>query len=333
MFIVTSYPLAVVFCFVTMLCWGSWANTQKLSRGRWPFPLFYWDYSLGILLTSLILAFTMGSIGEFGRSFQDDLMQASLAALGNALIGGIIFNLANLLLVIAIDISGMAIAFPIGIGLALVIGVITNYAPSESGQAWLMTAGVITILLGILLDAAAYKQLPANGNSPATKGIFYSILAGVTMGFFYKYVSASLAIDFSFPESGKLTPYTAMVVFSLGILASNFIFNWFLMRQPINGRRSTFQEYFKGNARMHGIGILGGSIWGIGMLFNLLASKTAGAALAYGLGQGATMIAAVWGVFVWKEFASLHASKKWIIYTMFAFFLIGIGLLVYSKII
>ena len=127
MYIIENYSVAVFLCMITMLCWGSWANTQKLSSQKWPFQLFYWDYSFGILIITLLLAFTMGSFGDEGRSFLVDLSQAETKYLGYALLGGIIFNFANLLLVIAIDLTGMAIAFPIGIGIALVLGVITNF--------------------------------------------------------------------------------------------------------------------------------------------------------------------------------------------------------------
>ena len=131
MFIVESYGVAVALCFVTMLCWGSWANTQKLASQEWRFQLFYWDYSIGVLLLALLLAFTLGSSGEQGRAFMPDISQASTEAIQMALLGGAVFNLANILLVVAIDIAGMAVAFPVGIGLALVIGVMANFDPDQ----------------------------------------------------------------------------------------------------------------------------------------------------------------------------------------------------------
>ncbi len=122
MFIIESYALAVIFCFITMLCWGSWANTQKLVQNKWRFELFYWDYVIGIFLFSLLAAFTIGSAGENGRDFLTDISQADFANVRGALIGGIVFNLANILLTAAIANAGMAVAFPIGIGIALVLG-------------------------------------------------------------------------------------------------------------------------------------------------------------------------------------------------------------------
>jgi glucose uptake protein len=315
-----------------MLCWGSWANTQKLAGKKWPFQLFYWDYSLGILLITLVLAFTMGSIGQEGRSFLEDLIQANFHYLWYALLGGIIFNLANLLLVIAIDISGMAIAFPIGIGLALVLGVITNYIDNPQGDPFYLFLGVGFVTIAIILDAIAYKNI-TKGSKKSSKGIIISLLAGIFMGFFYKYVALSMTSSFVTPEVGKLTPYTALVVFSIGLLLSNFVFNTVNMYKPITGKAVTYQDYIQiGTPKLHAIGILGGVIWGIGMSFSILASEQAGSAIAYGLGQGATLVAAIWGVFIWKEFKELPASKNWLIGSMFLFFVLGIGLIIYARV-
>src|SRR6201998_2065333 len=123
MFVLHSYAWAVVFCIITMFCWGSWANTQKLAKKGWRFELFYWDYTIGVLLLTLILGLTLGSNGTEGRAFLADLGQASHAAIQSALIGGAIFNLANILLVAAIDIAGMSVAFPVGIGVGVGGGV------------------------------------------------------------------------------------------------------------------------------------------------------------------------------------------------------------------
>ncbi len=316
-----------------MLCWGSWANTQKLSSQKWPFQLFYWDYSFGILIITLLLAFTLGSSGEEGRSFLVDLRQAEAESLGYAFLGGIIFNFANILLVIAIDLAGMAIAFPVGIGIALVLGVLTNYMYNPEGNPLILFAGVFFIMVAIILDAFAYKYILKKQEKTPLKGILISLLAGIAMGFFYKYVAQSMASDFVTPEIGKLTPYTALVIFSAGILISNFLFNTINMYQPITGSRVTYKDYFSmGNPKLHLIGIFGGAIWGVGMSFSIIASEQAGPAIAYGLGQGATMVAALWGVFIWKELKELPKSKNWLITAMFCCFVIGLGLIIYSKV-
>jgi glucose uptake protein len=333
MYIIDNYSVAVFLCMITMLCWGSWANTQKLSSKKWPFQLFYWDYSFGILIITLILAFTLGSTGEEGRSFLADLGQAETKYLWYAFLGGVIFNFANLLLVIAIDLTGMAIAFPVGIGIALVLGVITNYMYNPEGDPIILFTGVLFIMVAIILDALAYKNILKNGKKTPAKGIVIALLAGIAMGFFYRYVAQSMTSDFVTPEIGKLTPYTALVVFAVGILISNFIFNTINMYKPIAGTPVTYKDYFTlGNSKLHMIGILGGIIWGIGMSFSIIASEQAGPAIAYGLGQGATMVAALWGVFIWKELKDLPKSKNWLITAMFICFIIGLGFIIYSKV-
>ncbi len=333
MVIIQSYLIAVLMCVITMLCWGSWANTQKMASREWAFQLFYWDYALGVLILSLILAFTMGSIGEQGRGFIADLAQADGKAIGSALLGGAVFNIANLLIVVAINIAGMAVAFPIGIGLALVIGVVVNYVATPVGNPVVLFIGVALVVLAILLDAVAYRKHSGSGASGTTKGIVISILGGILMGFFYRFVAASMATDFTLPEAGKLTPYTASVLFGAGLLLSNFIWNSFFMYRPVSGERATYRDYVKnGSVRLHLIGILGGAIWSLGMTFSIIAAEQAGYAISYGLGQGATLIAALWGVFIWKEFGKAEGLRG-ILTAMFLFFLVGLGMIIAARLI
>lgn len=332
MFTVESYPIAIFFCFITMVCWGSWANTQKLSSKSWPFQLFYWDYVIGILLTTLVLAFTMGSFGDTGRDFISDFLQADKGSIGAAFLGGILFNLANLLLVIAIDLTGMAVAFPVAIGIALVQGVVLNYLMKPEGDPLLIFAGVTLVAVAIILDALAYKKISSTSREKPTKGIVISIIAGVLMGFFYKYVAQSMVADFSYPESGKLTPYTALVIFSIGVFVSNFLFNTINMYRPISGRAVSYGDYIRlGTPKLHAIGIFGGLIWGVGMSFNIIASEVASPAIAYGLGQGATMVAALWGVFIWKEFKNGPKGTNTLLALMFISFTAGLALLIVAK--
>lgn len=169
MVVIQSYFVAVLMCVITMLCWGSWANTQKMASKKWAFQLFYWDYTLGVLILSLILAFTMGSSGDEGRSFLADLGQADGKAIGSALLGGVVFNLANLLIVVAINIAGMAVAFPIGIGLALVIGVVVNYVATPLGHPVFLFIGVVLVGLAIVLDAIAYRKSSSGRCLPQQK--------------------------------------------------------------------------------------------------------------------------------------------------------------------
>ena len=333
--IVESYPVAVAMCVITMFCWGSWANTQKLASKEWRFQLFYWDYAIGVFLLSLLLAFTLGSSGSGGRGFLADLHQADSKWLLSAFVGGVIFNLSNILLVAAIDIAGLAVAFPVGVGLALCLGVITTYLATKQGNVPMLACGVVAIMVAIILDALAYKRLASTGIKTPVKGMILSVAAGLLMGWFYSFVAQAMGqIEpvTKVLEPGKLSPYTAIVLFSAGVLASNFIWNSIVMARPFTGAPVPFGDYFtKGNLRLHLIGILGGMVWNTGMSFSIIASTKAGAALSYGLGQGATMIGALWGVFIWKEFKGAPAGTNKLLAAMFLFYLIGLAVLIASK--
>ena len=333
MLIIDSYAVAVGLCLITMLCWGSWANTLKLASKEWPFPLYYWDYSLGLVLTSALLGLTIGSMGTEGRGFLADLAQGDGAMLRSAFLGGVVFNIANLLIVAAIDVAGMAVAFPVAIGLALVIGVVVNYLATPLGDPVLLFGGVALVVAAILMDARVYSKLPSAKGATA-KGLILSILSGILMGFFYRFVAASMVLSFSSPEEGRLTPYTALFVFTLGVFLSNFLWNSLFMYKPVSGERTTYGEYFtKGNPRLHVLGILGGVIWCFGMTMSLIAAEQAGFAISYGLGQGATMVAAAWGVFLFKEFKDAPEGTGRLITAMFALFIVGLGMIIAARLV
>jgi glucose uptake protein len=325
--------MAVAFCVITMICWGSWANTQKLAGARWRFELFYWDYVLGVVLMALVFAFTLGSVGETGRSFLTDLQQADPSSLGSAMLGGVVFNVANILLVAAIAIAGMAVAFPVGIGIALVLGVIVNYwgsSPGDAGNPVLLFLGVALVTAAIILDAAAYRRIPGQVQG-GMKGLVLSIACGVTMGFFYKFVADSMATNSANMEPGKLSPYTAMVFFSLGLLVSNFVLNTLIMLKPFTGEPVSPTVYLRGTPNDHLWGIIGGMVWSVGMTFSILAAEKASFAISYGLGQGATLVAAIWGVFVWKEFRDARPGTGLLLALMFVGYVIGLGLLIAAR--
>jgi glucose uptake protein len=331
MFIIETYPIAVFFCIITMLCWGSWANTQKLAAANWRFELFYWDYVLGILLLSLLFAFTLGSMGNEGRSFLADVQQADSASIRSAVWGGILFNAANILLGAAIAIAGMSVAFPVGIGLALVVGVIVNYLDAPVGNALMLFGGVGLIAVAILLNASAYRKLSSSTGGVSTKGLVLSVIAGALMGLFYKYVANSMFPDFTQPLPGKLSPYSAVVLFSVGILLSNVLFNSLLMWRPFVGAPVTYADYFRGNLKNHLTGVLGGVIWCIGMSFSIIASDKAGPAISYGLGQGATIVAALWGIYIWKEFKGAPAGTNTLLNSMLLCYIIGLALIIAAR--
>ncbi|MCJ7448614.1 MAG: GRP family sugar transporter [Bacteroidales bacterium] len=330
MFIPQSYSLAVILCIVTMLCWGSWGNTQKLAGRSWRFELFYWDYVIGILLFSLLLGFTLGSFGEEGRGFVADIRQADSKSIFNSFLGGVIFNASNILLVAAMAIAGMSVAFPVGVGIALALGVILNYIFAPKGDPIILFAGVALIVAAIIIDALAYKKHSASQQKVSGKGIILSVAAGILMSLFYRFVASSMATDFATPEAGKLTPYSAVFFFAIGVVISNFLFNYIFMKKPVEGEPLSLSDYTKGSFRVHLTGILGGVIWNIGMSMSIIASGKAGFAISYGLGQGATLIAALWGVFIWKEFKGASKPVNTLILLMFLAYLAGLALLVYA---
>jgi glucose uptake protein len=301
---------------VSMLCWGSWANTQKIDK-RWRFELFYWDYVWGLLACALAFGLTLGSRNSSSPdSFCRNLDAASLRSLLEAFFGGVIFNVGNLLLVAAISVAGMAVAFPIGAGLALVIGAVINYVISPKGNPILLFGGVGLICVAILLDAMAYRGL-SRGAKATTKGVGLSLACGVAVGLFYPFVAKALT------GPDHLGRYKVFFVFALGALVSNFPMNYALMRRPVNGPPLQMKDYFNGQVSLHASGILGGAIWGIGTIANFVASYVPmiGPATSFSLGEGNTMISAIWGIFVWREFHGggkrVKASSRLCSYSLF----------------
>lgn len=331
MFIVNSYTLAIIFCFITMICWGSWGNTQKLASKNWRYELYYWDYTIGILLFALLLVFTLGSFGDSGRGFLEDIRQVDNKYIGSALIGGVIFNASNILLSASVSMAGMAVAFPLGVGLALVLGVFINYFSTPKGDPFWLFTGVILIVIAIICNGIAAGKQQKEGNNNSKKGIILAAIAGILMSFFYRFVAAAMDLNnFDSPTPGMATPYTAFFIFSVGIFLSNFLFNTVVMKRPFVGTPVGYKEYFAGKAGTHLVGILGGCVWGLGTALSYIAAGKAGAAISYALGQGAPMIAALWGVFIWKEFTGSSKSTDRLLGIMFILFIIGLSFIVLS---
>ncbi len=331
MFIVNSYALAVLFCFITMMCWGSWGNTQKLASKSWRYELFYWDYVIGMVLFTLVVGFTMGSFGSEGRSFLPDLAQADARGVGSVLLGGVIFNASNILLSASVAMAGLSVAFPLGVGLALVLGVIVNYVGAPKGDPVILFLGVALIVAAIVCNGIASQRVQSGGakRTQFRKGVALAAVAGVLMSLFYRFVAAAMDLDhFENPTPGMLTPYSAVFIFSLGVLASNFVFNTWVMKRPFDGAPVAYRDYFEGSLSTHLVGMLGGAVWCLGTTFSYIAAGKAGAAVSYALGQGAPMVAAVWGVFVWKEFKGGGRTVNGLLALMFALFIAGLGLII-----
>ena len=335
MFIVNSYTLAVILCFVIMLCWGSWGNTQKLAAKSWRYELFYWDYVIGMVIFALLLALTLGSFGHDGEPFFKNIAHVSLANWGWIIIGGIIFNASNILLSASTSIAGLSVAFPLGVGIALVLGVVNNYIVNHTGNPALLAIGVALVVIAIICNGVASGKKGESGISKADqkKGIILAVCAGLLMSFFSSFVMRGMGNVDAVADSAKFaapyaTPYTASVIFTLGVLLSNFLFNTIVMKKPFVGEPVTYKQYFAGNAKTHLVGMLGGAIWCLGTALSYITSKAAGPAISYALGQGAPMIAAIWGVFVWKEFKGSGKNVYTLLGLMFLFFIVGLSLIV-----
>lgn len=316
-----SYAITLLFMVVSMLCWGSWANTVKLCPG-FRFQLFYWDYVGGLLLASVVWGLTLGTMAGTGRPFLADLLQANSSSLIEAFSGGVLFNIANLLLVAAIDLAGLAVAFPVGIGLALAVGALGSYLLSPKGNPWMLFGGVLLILGAIVLDALAYRLREEQRRTMTLRGILLCLGAGLLMGTFYPFVAKSMLGE------GAPGPYSIAFVFALGVVACALPLNYLFMRKPLDGGPPVkISAYALGPFRWHLWGILGGAIWCTGAVLNFAASRAhiVGPAVSYSIGQGATMVSACWGVFIWREFSAAPRQSKVFLAWMFVFFLAGLS--------
>lgn len=329
MILPTTYEVALLLLIVSMLSWGSWANTFKLAR-NWRFELFYFDYAFGVLLLALLAAFTFGSMGD-NLSFSDNLMIAGKRHMAYAFAAGCVFNFANMLLVAAISLTGLAVAFPVGIGLALVIGVVWNYLLQPAGNPYLLFGGALLVVFAIIVDALAYGR---HGRSTGTaskgvsaKGLVISLISGVLMGSFYPLVQMSMATEVG------LGPYSVGVIFGAGVVLSTIVLNLYFMNLPVEGDPVPPNAYFHGSGRNHLLGLLGGMIWCLGAITNFVAASASaqadvqvGPAVSYALGQGATMISVLWGLLVWKEFRGATSQVKMLLALMMVLFLAGLGM-------
>ncbi len=322
MFTPPSLSIALLMMITSAICWGSWANTYKGVK-NYRFELFYWDYAIGIFLISLILAFTMGSSGHNSTSFINNVQSADSSNIISTLVGGAIFNLANLLLVAAIDMAGLAVAFPVSIGIALVVGVVLSYALQPKGNAMFLAMGVACALVAVILDGKAYGSLASAGRSVSRKSMVTCVVSGVLMGLWAPFVTRSMT------HGNTLGPYSVAVFLTLGALLSCFLWNIYFMKRPLVGEPVNFSGFFSGPPSGHLLGLAGGVIWGTGMVFNLVAASFTGVAISYAIGQSAPMVAALWGVLAWKEFAGSGTRAKFYLALMFVFY--GLAILLVAR--
>jgi len=324
MFTPPNLTIALLMMITSAVCWGSWANTYKGVK-NYRFELFYWDYAIGIFLISLILALTMGSTGHDSSSFLNNVHSADGANIVSTLVGGAIFNLANLLLVAAIDMAGLAVAFPVSIGIALVVGVVLNYILQPKGNLVLLMAGVFCAVVAVFLDGKAYGSLARVERGASRKSIIVCVVSGILMGLWSPFMTYAMT------RGNTLTPYSAATFLTLGALLSCFLWNIYFMKKPLVGEPVNFSGFFNGPPSGHLLGLLGGGIWGLGTVLNLTAGNLTGQARSYAIGQSAPMVAALWGVLVWKEFGGAGSRAKFYLALMFVFYILAILLVARSN--
>lgn len=320
MFEPTTFGTALVMTVLSTICWGSFANTMKLTK-NYRFELYYWDYAAGIVVIALLLALTMGTLGGGAHSFPANLRSAAPSNLAAAALAGFIFNIANVLLIAGVEMVGLAVAFPIAIGIALVEGVVLSYAIQPKGSAALLGAGVAMAVLAVILIGKAYGALGGAGRRPSRKGIVTCLVSGLLMGTFAPFVTHAMT------SARPLTPYTVAVCFTLGALVCCFAFNTYLMRRPLVGEPVGFSGYAAAPLSYHALGLLGGVVWGVGTVFNFVAAGLTGVAISYAIGQASPMVAALWGVFVWREFRGSNRRAKGYLAGMFAAYLLALALI------
>jgi glucose uptake protein len=315
-----TYVITLTFMLTSMLCWGSWANSVKFAPG-YRFQLFYWDYVVGLVIGVLAWGISLGNLGATGRHFLADFLHADARHIGLAIVGGVIFNVANLLLVAAIEIAGLAVAFPVGIGIALVVGAVSSYLISPKGNALLLFGGIALVLAAIVCDAAAYREREREKPAMSRRGVVISVVSGILMGSFYPFVAKAMA------GSDAPGPYAIAAFFVLGVAVCSVPVNYILMRRPLDKKEAVaMRGYIEAPWRWHAWGIAGGVIWCTGAVLNFVASRAhlVGPAVSYSIGQGATMISAAWGVFVWHEFSAAPRRAHTFLIWMFALFLLGL---------
>lgn len=332
-----TYLVALTVTILGMMCWGLWANTFKLAQ--WRFELYYFDFAIGMMLASLLLAFTAGSMGFDGFTFMDDLLHAGKRQWFYGFMGGVIFNFANMLLMGAISISGMGLAFPITMGLALTVGVITSFFARPTGSPYLIFGGcaivLASILVGVIINKfmsdIRHEEEAKAGKAKSTrrpsgvKGAVVAIIAGVLMGFYYPLLGKATEGDLG------LGPYSLCVLFATGVFLSTFIFNLFFMNLPLQGEPVEFSDYFGGRVAAHLMGLLGGALWLLGAAATFAAANSTsfqiGPPANVALIQGSAIVAAVCGIFVWHEYRQGDVRVQASLGLMLILYALGLGLI------
>lgn len=317
MYLPHSYLTALIIMLAGMFFWGAWPNTFKLTR-NWRFELFYWDYAIGIFLTSIVIGLTLGTF--FGEtSYTANILTADHSAWLYAIAAGALWNLGNILLVMGLALVGLAVAFPLSIGLALVFGVIGSYIVMPQGNLTLLAGGVALVFLAVILNSLAYRAKSSeNKQAVSRKGLIACLASGILFSGFGPFVGKALS------SPRPLGPYGVCTFFTFGALITTIPLMMYFMRHPVEGTPLTFRDYRKGTAKEHVAGLLGGFFWGLGTAFTFVPAGMVGIALAYAIGQANPLIAALFGVFVWREFRGAPRRAHALLAIMFLLYIGGL---------
>ena len=335
-----THAIALLLMIASVLCWGLWANTFKMG-GNWRYELYYFDFAIGLGLAALLLGLTVGNLGFDGFSLEDDLLHAGKRQWLYAFGSGVLFNFGNEMLTGSMSVAGMAAAFPIGIGLALVLGALLNQVNRPGGSAALLVMGCALVIAAIVVASAAYAMMGSARReaeararaAPGTprrrvslKGVFLALIGGLFLGAFYPLTKK--AQD---PDVG-LGPYATVLIFAVGVVLSTCIFNLFFLNLPVQGRPIEIWDYFKVKPKMHLLGMLGGALWCCGAIANFVASAAPAEAqisanVGYAAAQGSALLAALCGIVIWREYKGADMRVKMMNFLVFLFYGGGLALI------
>jgi glucose uptake protein len=345
MILPSSYATTLAIIIFGMICWGSWASLFK-ATGKLRFELFYFDFGIGTVIAALLCALTLGTFGFDGFTFMDDLLHASKKQDVMGVAAGGIFNLGNMLLLAAVAECGMSVAFPLAIGVAIVVGSAWSFFLKPGQNLALFLIGSMIIIFAVIVCTAAYRlymfsrvddmvrtgQQKTTRRRVSSRGAAIAIFGGALMGSYLP-----LAANAMEGETG-VGPYSFTFLFAVGIFLSTFFFNLFFMNLPVSGAPLEIFDYFKSTLRQHVLGVICGAVWILGLVANLTAAAaegkaSVGPAISYGLFQGSVVIAALWGLLYWKEFAEADGRVRAMLVIMVVLFVCGIGLVSVAPII
>lgn len=320
MFIPTTSSTALLLIVVSMLCWGSWPNLLKALPG-WRLEYFYFDYTIGFLLAMLVIGATAGSSGVLGFDFLDRLLAAGSREATFALAGGLLWNIGNIFLLNAIMIAGLAVAFPIASVLAITLGVGISYLAQPIGNPSWLVAGSIVLVAAACINAQAYRELGGTSASKKrTLGIALALVAGLLVGIFPPFVAAAISGDHA------LDTYSVTILFMLGASIATIVGIPLLLKKPFIGEAASLKGYAEAPPRAHLFGWLAGAIWCAGTFSNFISAGLVGVAISWGIGSGAPMVGALWGILLWREFRGASRRAWLLIATSLALYAAGVVL-------